>query len=380
MTDDVFYINEPEEQSEFERELENYLPTPENTDKLKKKMPSWLMCVLTSAGTTLVLFGVMAVIFFPNVKPSAMINYVEKYKNEIETESLDGISGIYENMSKSIVSIKTKTTFQNFFGISESSDTGSGVVLTENGYILTSNSLVASSSETKVIIGKEELAATLIGTDTNKDIAILKIEKEGLTPATLADSAGVMPGDAAIVMGNFIGEGLGTSITRGIISGVNNNIPLKNGSFINLLQTDAVANLNNAGGCVLNENGDIIGMITNAISSAAENISFAIPSSDIKIAVDKIIGSGKEQSQNSGLIIGFSGSDSDHGVVVESVMDETPAKAAGIKSGDLVLKVDDKAVKSVTEVNTIRDTHKKGDVIKLTIYRGGEIIDINVTL
>ncbi len=388
MNDDVFYIEEPEEEtvfletepSEFERELPNYLPTPENTDKLRKKMPAWLISVITSAVTAIVLFAVMAMILFPNLKPAAVINYVEKYKHEAETEMSGGISGIYENMSKSIVSIKTKTAYQNFFGISESQDTGSGVILTENGYILTSNSLVANSSDIKIIIGAEELAASLIGTDINKDIAILKVEKEGLSSATLADSSDVKPGDVAIVMGNVIGEGLGTSITRGVISGVNNNVPLKNGTTINLLQTDAVTNSNNAGGCILNENGDIIGMITYAVSSAAENISFAIPSTDIKYAVDKIIGVGKEDVKPSGLIIGFSGSDTEHGVVVESVLDDTPAKASGIKSGDLILKVDGTAVKSVEEVNKIRDTHKKGDIIKLTVYRDGEITDINVTL
>ena len=394
MKDDIFYVDDndfnnideklpdedtikEDEQSEFERELENYLPTFENTDKLKKKLPAWGLCTITSAIVCLVMMGIFMAFIMPYIRPGVVINYVEKYKHSEELKEQGTIADIYDKMSGSIVEIQTKTTYQNFFGISESNTTGSGVILTEDGYILTSNTLIGSSTLPTVILGDKTYTADVIGSDSSRDIAILKISEGGLTPATLANSEDVKVGDTSIVIGNVIGNGLGASVTRGIISGVNKNVPLKNGNSINLIQTDAVTNSNNAGGCILNSNGDIIGMITYAISSDAENISFAIPSNDIKASVETIIGGAKHESR---LIIGISGSDSQHGVMVESVLEDTPAEKAGIKKGDLILKVDGKTVKSVSEINKIRDTHKKGESINITLYRGGETLEISIIL
>lgn len=371
--------DEVKEKSEFEQELENYLPTAENTDKIKKPMPQWVLSVIASCVTCILFLTFYSFLIAPKLRPTAVISYVEKpvQKNVQEVENIS-ISGINETVSPSIVSVSTKTSYMNFFGMSSSTNTGSGVVLSEDGYILTSSSLVGNDGETSVILpDKSKHSAKVIGMDENKDIAILKIEATGLTPVTLGNSDEVMAGDSAIVIGNVLGGDLGTSITKGIICGVNRGVSLQNGNTINLLQTDAITNSNNAGGCLLNSEGHLVGMITYAISANVENISFAIPSNDIKNIAESLINVGMAPG---GLMIGITGSDTDHGVLVETVLEDGAAEKAGIKAYDLILKADGIAVKSISELNRIRDTHKKGEIIKITVYRDGEMIDIDVTL
>ncbi len=368
-----------EEKSEFERELENYLPTEQNTDKIKKPLPQWVWSVAASAATCIILFAIYSAFVVPRLKPAAVISYVERpaAKQEISEEALS-ISSINSAVSPSIVSVETKASYRNFFGLSSSTNTGSGVVLTSDGYILTSSSLVGNNGETSIILpDKSKYEAELVGSDENKDIAILKIDAQNLTAVTLGNSDEVKAGDTAIVIGNVLGGNLGTSITKGIICGVNSGVTLQNGGTINLLQTDAITNSNNAGGCLLNSEGQLVGMITYAISANVENISFAIPSNDIKNVSQSLINTG---SAPEALMIGISGSDSEHGILVETVLEGSAAEKAGVKTNDLILKADDKTVKSISELNKIRDSHIKGDIIKLTVYRDGEILEINVTL
>ncbi len=367
------------EKSEFERELENYLPTPENTDKLKKKTPQWLFSAGVSTAVCIVLFLIYSLTVLPYLRPSAVISYITSQNSETTIhEDSEDVKGAFAKISESIVTIKTKASYHNFFGISQTTNNGSGCILSSDGYILTSSSLIGNDGETSVTLGNnQKYDAHLVGADDSKDIAIIKIDATDLVPCTLADSSSVGVGDSALVASNLLGGNLGSSITRGIICGVNNSVALGSGSTINLLQTDAATNSSSSGGCLLNTNGDVIGMITYAVSSNSEKISFAIPSNDIKNVAESLINTGNAPES---LIIGITGSDTDHGVLVETVMDSTPAKNAGIQTGDLILKVDGTAVTSISNINKIRDTHKKGDTIKITLYRDGESMEVDVTL
>ncbi len=367
------------EKSEFEEELENYLPTPENTDKVKKPVQPWVISVIASFVTCIFVLTFYSIFIAPRLRPSAVISYVERpVQKELDENETLSIADINASVSPSIVSVSTKSSYMNFFGLSTSTNTGSGVVLSGDGYILTSNSLVGSDGEISVILpDKSKHSAKVIGMDENKDIAILKIEATGLTPIVLGNSDDVMAGDTAIVIGNMLGGDLGTSITKGIICGVNRGVSMQNGSSVNLFQTDAITNSNNAGGCLLNSEGHLVGMITYAISANVENISFAIPSNDIKNVSESLINSGKAPE---GLLIGITGSDTAHGVLVETVLEGGAAEKAGIKANDLILKADGTTVKSISELNKIRDTHKKGETIIITVYRDGEMLDINVIL
>ena len=359
----------------FPDELENYLPTPENTDKIKKPLPTWLVACITAFATSFLMLLIFTLLILPNIKPSAVISYVNGGNGAAETEELTGTAAISEKVRPAIVSVSGKADYRSFFGISSQTFSGTGIVISENGYIVTCYSLAGSGGDINVKVGDKSYTAKLVGQDAGKDIAILKIEAEGLPFVALEDSASVHTGDNVIAIADVLGGNIGVSVTKGIVCGVNNGVALSNGSSINLIQTDAMTGV--SGGCLLNEKGNVIGMLTAAISSDSDKIGLAIPSTDILSVAESIINTGLAPS---GLILGIRGSDGEHGITVDTVNDDSPAKKAGIKEGDLILKADGTTVKSVSEMNKIRDTHKKGDTMIITIYRNGEVIDISVTL
>jgi len=361
---------------DFAEELEHYLPTKDNTDKVKKVHFSPLfLSILFSTLTCIIICTVYSMVVLPNITPKTVISYTGE-NSAVEAEAITNLSDVIEKATPCIVTVSSQSDFQSFFGFSTQQNSGTGIIISENGYILTGNSLIGSNGEATVTIGKESYPAKIVNQDASKDIAIIQIDKVGLTPITLADSNTVKVGDTAIVMGNLLGEELGISATKGIICGVNKNVSLSNGSTINLIQTDAVTSNTCTGGCILNSSGNLVAMITNSISSGNDNISLAIPSNDISAIFDSAL----PNNSLSGLTIGIQGSDTEHGVTVDEVVKASPADKADIKKGDLILKVDNSVVKSVSDINKIRDSHKKGDTITITIYRDGEIIDINVTL
>lgn len=362
-----------QEVSEFERELENYLPTAENTTKVKQPMPEWVKSAIASGVVCVVLLVIYSLLVMPSLRPRAIISYSGSEPNYKEQE--DRPKNPVEKMADSVVTITGTTSYHSFFGISSSKSTCSGIVLSEDGYILTANSVLGQEGIAVTVDG-QDYTATVVGVDESKDIAIVKIEKTGLVPAVIGDSDKMQMGDSVVCLGNVLGEKMGTSATRGIISGVNNDVNI-NGRSFSLLQTDAETSSGNSGGPLVNMAGEVIGMITAAVSTEAGEISFAIPSNAIKNVAESLITTGKAPE---GLIIGITGSDTDHGVSVESVVEGSPAEKAGILEGDLILRVDDIAVKSISDINKIKDTHKSGDKIKITLYRDGELMDIEIKL
>ena len=364
-----------EAEPSFSEELEKYLPTAENTDKIKKPYPAWLISLITSLCICFFVLLIYTLLIFPRIKPSAVISYVNGGSGSSEIEELSGIGAVSEKVLPAIVSVSGKTDYRSFFGISSQTVSGTGMVISENGYILTCYSLIGSDGDITVKTGQNSFTAKLVGGDASKDIAVIKIDAEGLPCVSLENSENIRIGDNVIAIANLLGGNIGASVTKGIICGVNKGVTLSNGSSINLLQTDAIAG--GAGGCLLNEKGNVIGMLTNSVSAESDKIGLAIPSGDILAVAESVINTGLAPS---GLIIGIRGADGEHGITVESVNSSSPAEKAGIKTGDLILKADGTTIKSVAELNKIRDTHKKGDTIILTIYRDGEVTDINIKL
>ena len=370
---DETVAREEREASEFEKEWENYLPTPENTTKVRQPLPGWVVSVIASCVVSVALLAVYSAIVMPNLRPRTVISYAGEVSSD--AGAAEDVKNPTAKIADSVVTITGTSSFHSFFGISSSKSTCSGVVLSEDGYILTANSALGQEGIT-VTIGDKEFEAVVQGVDASRDLAVIKIEHTGLTPAVLGDSDSVQMGDSVVCLGNVLGDKMGTSATRGIICGVNRDVNI-NGRNFNLLQTDAETSKGNAGGPMVNMAGQVIGMVTYSVTAESSEISFAIPSNDIKNVAESLITTGEVPE---GLIIGFTGTDTDHGVVVESVIDDTPAKKAGIKEGDLILRVDDTNVKSISDINKIRDTHKAGDKLKITVYRDGELMDIEVTL
>lgn len=360
------------EASEFERELENYLPTSENTTKVKQPLPGWAKSAISSAVVCGLMLTVYSALVMPNLRPRAVISYSGGSGNVVDS---DDSKNPIEKVADSVVTITGTTSYHSFFGISSSKSTCSGVVLSEDGYILTANSVLGQEG-VSVTVGDKEYEATVKGVDASRDIAIIKIEKTGLVPAVLGDSDQMKMGDSVVCLGNVLGEKMGTSATRGIICGVNRDVNI-NGRSFSLLQTDAITSDGSAGGPLVNMAGEVVGMLTNAVASESTEISFAIPSNNIKAVAESLITTGEAPK---GLIIGITGEDTDHGVVVESVMEDTPAQKAGLKEGDLILRVDGTAVKSIADINKIKDTHRSGDKLIITLYRDGELLDVEITL
>lgn len=344
--------------------------------KKKKRLPAWGAGALAAAVTCAVCFAAYTALVLPNVRPHTVISPSAPAAVG-QSEAAGGFAGLGERLADSICTVNSQSVSGGgFFGRMMSQQSTTGTVISADGYILTASSAVDQNGTTVRLSDGQDYPAQVVGIDSKTDCAILKIDKDGLVPVEFADSSALTSGARVAAVGRFLNAQLGTTMTLGTICGVNNGVELSGGQSINLLQTDAVPA--DCAGCMLfDENGRAVGMITTMISSGVSGISLAVPSNDIAQVTEGLTGTGTSAS---GLIIGIRGSDTTHGVQVESVAEDSPASSGGIKKGDLILKADGQAIASVADLNKIRDTHQKGDTMVLTVYRDGEMIDLEITL
>ena len=303
---------------------------------------------------------------------------------------------VAEKALPSVVGIKVTYRISSIFGTGTGDATGSGIIITEDGYILTNNHVVASSSNSYYAIQEAtgivvklygddtEYTATVVGTDPYTDLAVIKIDKTGLTPATLGNSDNVKTGEFVMAVGNPLG--MDYSVTAGIVSAVNREVEA-DGTTYTAIQTDAAINSGNSGGALVNANGEVIGINTLKLAgSGIEGVGFAIPISQTTKIVDQLM-------KNSSVIrpfIGITGSSVDStvsekygipkGVYVEDVSEDSPAEKAGIKKGDIITKIEGKDVSSIAELNRIKYNYDIGDTVKLTVVRQTQELEISVTL
>jgi serine protease Do len=297
--------------------------------------------------------------------------------------------------------VTTNSMFSMFGGGQQSSTataSGSGIVISEDGYILTNNHVVDSSSESTyydiseatsvkvTLFGNDtEYDATIVGKDSQTDLAVLKIEAENLTAAEFADSDSVKIGEFCMAVGNPLD--LGATITCGVVSAVNREVSDGEGTNYTCIQTDAAINSGNSGGALVNSKGQVIGVNTLKISSTGvEGIGFAIPINSTTSVIDDLITYNKVRRP----YIGISGRDlsssvaSQHnlveGIYVVSVDEYSAAETAGIKAGDVITAIDGTEVKTMDELNEIKNTHSIGDTVSLTIYRDGASKNVSLIL
>ncbi|MBO4461044.1 MAG: trypsin-like peptidase domain-containing protein [Clostridiales bacterium] len=295
-------------------------------------------------------------------------------------------SEVYAANVNSTVGITTSIE-TNYFGYrTMAAAAGSGFILSDNGYIVTNYHVVADANEIKVTTyDNKEYSAELIGYDEDMDLAVLKIEAEGLTPVVLGDSDLMNVGDNVIAIGNPLGE-LTFSLTQGAISALNRSITIEN-TAMNLIQTDCAINSGNSGGALFNSYGEVIG-ITNAkysgdaTSASIDNIGFAIPINSVRDIINSIIDKGYVEKTYIGVQVydleGFR--NIMEGAVVYGVEEGSPADKAGLKQNDVITAVNGKQISGQSELRSILSSGKEGDVVTLSVYRQGEVIEVEVTL
>ncbi len=266
---------------------------------------------------------------------------------------------------------------------------GSGVIVREDGHILTNHHVIDGAEEIKVdLYDRRTLAAKLVGSDPPSDLAVLKIDASNLPLLHLGNSDNVRVGDIVLAVGNPLG--IGETVTSGIISAKGRNTGISNGSFEDFLQTDAPINKGNSGGALVNTNGELVGINSQIISTTGASIGlgFAIPSNMARTVMDQLIGKGKVSRGQLGVGIQPITSDlaasiglkQTQGVLVNSVVPGGPADKAGIKAGDAITELNGKAIQ---DPNTFRNTiasSSPGTKATLTIVRNGQQQQIQVTL
>ncbi len=278
--------------------------------------------------------------------------------------------------------------------------TGTGIIMSDDGYIVTNAHVIYDESEyqcgeaieVSVVFSDEtEHDAKIIAYDTETDIAVLKVNETGLTPAEFGNSDDLRVGELVIAVGNPLGFDLFGSVTSGIVSAKNRKIDI-NEKSMTLIQTDAAINSGNSGGPLLNSSGQVIGINSAKMSSSygsasVEGLGFAIPINEAKTIIDDLINykyvKGRPQIGITTVDVTESVSryyDIPLGVYVQNVEEGSSADLAGIRKGDVIIDIDGEAVTSAKELNDIKNTHKAGETIKLTITRAGEDIEIELTL
>ncbi len=279
--------------------------------------------------------------------------------------------------------------------------TGSGIIISDDGYILTNNHIVSSSSSesyyevseaskvtVKLYNEEEEYEGKIVGKDEQTDLAVIKIEpKEGtqLTKADFADSDSVKVGEFAMAVGNPLG--MDSSITCGVVSAVNREVTDSDGKKFNLIQTDAAINSGNSGGALVNSEGQVIGINTLKLSGTGiEGMGFAIPINSTVDVTSQLIQYNKVRRP----YIGISGVDLDDqtaeryklvvGVYVKSVEQFSAAEKAGIKAGDVIIEVEGKQIKTMDELNEIKNTKQIDENLNIKVNRDGEVKEFTIKL
>ncbi len=273
---------------------------------------------------------------------------------------------------------------------------GSGIIISGDGYILTNNHVITGSDSIIVTLpGGAQVTAKVVGVDSTTDLALLKIDKTGLTAAILGDSSTVRVGELAIVVGNPLGEELSGTITVGVISAKDRKLNVEN-TILNLIQTDAAVNPGNSGGPLLNSNGEVIGILTAkrtyaGVSSTgetiyAEGISFAIPINDAKPIIDQLKEKGYVSRPGLGITLKVINSSTakiygiSEGVYIASVTKSGPAELAGLKVADVITKINGTEIKTSEQVTEAISAANIGDKASLTILRSGTSITIEATI
>ena len=312
--------------------------------------------------------------------------------NEIETGKLMTAAEVYAKNVNSTVGIQTSITSTNLWGQqTTSAASGSGFILTADGYIVTNYHVIQNANSVTVsTYGGASYNAKIVGYDESNDLAVLKIEATGLSPVVLGSSEKLNVGDTVLAIGNPLGE-LTFSLTTGVVSALNREVTFSGGTVMDLLQTDCAINSGNSGGALFNLYGEVVG-ITNAKYSGSsssgasiDNIAFAIPIDSVRAIVESIIGKGYYAKP----VIGVSVTDVDEnsrqlgipaGAWVKEVTAGGAAEAAGIQANDVITAINGTEISGVSDLKRILAKASAGDELSLVIWRKNRSLTLTVVV
>lgn len=311
---------------------------------------------------------------------------------QIDSSKTLSAAEVYAANVNSTVGIVTSAVTTNFWGQrTTSAAAGSGFLFTDDGYILTNYHVVqGADSVTVSTYDGTKYDAKIIGFDESNDVAVLKIDAEGLTPVVIGNSDQLNVGDSVVAIGNPLGE-LTFSLTSGTVSALDREVTMSSGISMELIQTDCAINSGNSGGALFNMHGEVVG-ITNAKYSGSsgsgasiDNIAFAIPINDVYSIVTSIIEKGYIEKPYIGVsVLDVSDETQKYGLPkgasVQTVTDDGPAKAAGLQVNDIITKVDDTEITGSSDLVKTIGQCKPGQEITLTVYRQGQTLELKVTV
>ena len=335
-------------------------------------------------------FGGSGKVVIQQVAPSSTADSASGSDSSITAASSSGSSLTTEQVadlvSPSVVVITTEQVVYSqwsWYGQNQvESGAGSGVIISSDGYILTCAHVVDGASTITVTIGDKDYTATLVGEDTTSDIAVIKIDADGLTPATVGNSDSLKVGQSVMAVGNPLGE-LGGTVTGGMISALNRSVTIQGSSSVNtmsLIQMDASVSPGNSGGGLFNMNGELVGIVNaKSSSSDAEGLGFAIPINDAIKVAQELLENGYVTGRPYLGITYLAVTDAQtasqlgvnaYGVYVVEVVKGGPAEKAGLQAGDRIVSVDGTEIASKDDLGTLMQKHAAGDTLSIeTPYR-----------
>ena len=288
---------------------------------------------------------------------------------------------IYEKVSPSVASISCISAV--------GSGTGTGIVMSYDGYVITNYHVIEDAQQIYVTIGEsDQFPAQLVGGDEITDLAVLKVDAHGLEAAEFGDSDMLRVGDAVVAIGDPLGTQLRGTMTDGIVSAINRDLNLS-GRQMTLIQTNAALNSGNSGGPLINCYGQVVGINTMKMSSyySAEGLGFAIPITQAKPILDELILQGYVSGRPA---IGISGQTVDlraqlfyhlpSGVIITDILENSDAAQKGLEPDDVIVAFDERPISSLDDLVRVKEGREAGDTVRLTVHRGGRYYYVDITL
>ena len=317
-----------------------------------------------------------------------VVNNIDTTDVSFKKDGALSITEAFQKVAPAVVTVSTKgvATFNGFFQ-QEVEGIGSGFIINEDGYILTNYHVIEGAKEVSVTLSDNTtVSAKVVNYDENQDVAMLKITDENVkvpAVAELGDSNALQQGEEVIAIGTPLSADLSQTVTNGIVSALNRNVETESGVVLNLIQTNASINPGNSGGPLVNTKGQVVGINTMKMSGEnTEGIGFAIPINDISDKIESL----SKPILNLGISIRTvdeslaSQLKMEQGLYVVEVNEFSPAEKAGVKAGDLIVKVDGQRVKTFDELKEIKNSKNEGDSLKLEVIRDGKSKTMDVTL